>query len=34
MKEFIGFYYSSAGQQILVNNLQTPVTKYQRQARR
>jgi raffinose/stachyose/melibiose transport system substrate-binding protein len=29
VKEFIGFYYSSAGQQILVNNLQTPVTKYQ-----
>jgi raffinose/stachyose/melibiose transport system substrate-binding protein len=28
IKEFIGFYYGSAGQQILVNNLQTPVTKY------
>ncbi len=28
IKDFIGFYYSPAGQQILVNNAQTPVTTY------
>jgi raffinose/stachyose/melibiose transport system substrate-binding protein len=28
VKEFIGFYYSSAGQKIMVQNAQIPVTKY------
>jgi raffinose/stachyose/melibiose transport system substrate-binding protein len=28
VKEFIGYYYSAAGQQNLVNNAQTPVTNY------
>jgi raffinose/stachyose/melibiose transport system substrate-binding protein len=28
VKEFIGFYYSNVGQQIMTNNAQAPVTKY------
>ena len=33
IKQFIGFYYSPAGQQILVNNAQAPVTKYKPQGK-